>query len=99
MQYHKIAWWAVTWRTTQTTETAKIGGRALARVWALAQDFTVFSILGFNLSIQEELGASLECNFCYLQLYMLMDPPMMSGKGSSLMKSTLVSKIYPSFYM
>ena len=36
----QIAWWAVTRRTTQTTETAKIGGWALAWVWALARDNT-----------------------------------------------------------
>ena len=36
-----LAWWAVTWRTSKNHKTIKIGGWALARVWALAQDNTV----------------------------------------------------------
>ena len=46
----------------------------------------------YILSIQE-LCASLEFNSSYFQLYMLMELPMTYGKGSSLMESTLVSKL------
>ena len=39
---HKnLAWWAVTWRTSKNHKTVKIGGWALAQVWALAQDNTI----------------------------------------------------------
>ena len=36
-----LAWWAVTRRTSKNHKTVKIGGWALARVWALARDNTV----------------------------------------------------------
>ena len=42
---HKnLAWWAVTRRTSKKHKTVKIGGWALARVWALAKYNTVFTI-------------------------------------------------------
>ena len=34
----ELAWWAVTWRTLKNHKTAKSGGWALARVWALVRD-------------------------------------------------------------
>ena len=36
-----LAWWAVTRRTLKNHKAAKIGGWALAQVWALARDNTV----------------------------------------------------------
>ena len=33
-----LAWWAITWRTSRNHKTVNIGGWALARRWALAQD-------------------------------------------------------------
>ena len=38
-----LAWWAVTWRTLKNHKTVKIGGWALARVWALAWDNMVMA--------------------------------------------------------
>ena len=37
----ELVWWAVTRRTLKTTKLSKVGGWALARVWALAGDNTV----------------------------------------------------------
>ena len=39
-----LAWWVVTWRTLKKHKTVKIGGWALAWVWALARDNTVINI-------------------------------------------------------
>ena len=38
----KLAWWTVTRRTLKNHKTVKIGGWALARVWTLARDNTVY---------------------------------------------------------
>ena len=37
-----LAWWAVTQRTLKNHKTVKIGGWALARVWTLARDNTLY---------------------------------------------------------
>ena len=39
-----LAWWAVTRRTLKNHKTVKSGGWALARVWALARDNTVYIV-------------------------------------------------------
>ena len=36
-----LAWWTVTWRTLKNYKTVKIGGWALALVWALTRDTTI----------------------------------------------------------
>ena len=38
-----LAWWAVTRRTSKNHKTVKMGGWALAWVWALARDITVLT--------------------------------------------------------
>ena len=49
-----VTWWVVTRRTTQTTETAKIGG------WTLARDFTVVYNLYGALNIVELCNMTLK---------------------------------------
>ena len=58
----QIAWWAVTRRTTQTTETAKIGG------WALARDNTVIAGLEYGMELCDLNSITEKCLYMYFIL-------------------------------